>query len=131
MNKFELADLILESLYLSPETGCSVKDVSEKFGKTEKEANDAFAVLRSQKYVELTPLREIYINNDGCYFHLSGGFREQLRREKLMTDNIEASNRSYEISEKVSKRSLWVAYASLAVAVITLLAFLYQVFCLR
>ena len=127
---FDLADAILGKLIESPENGYGKDDLCKILSISHDDMTMAHSALSSKKYVENLH-GYVCITDEGIYFYLTGGFRKQQQRERLMVENVEASIRSFEISEKVSKLSLWVACASLAIAIITLFAFLYQVFCLR
>jgi hypothetical protein len=130
---FKLADLALEIMMSNPLKGCSRIELSEALGCSEEEANRVLAILRSRGYVEFPENRppvdignKLFINSKGGDFRLSGGFAEQIRREKLTADFTEESINMIRTQKKIAYSTLYVAILTFAV-----LAFqvVYVVFC--
>jgi hypothetical protein len=116
---FELSDKILAELLKSPNSGHSIESLSRVLGCDERDMRNSFAVLVSRKcaYVSTDGL---HVTNEGGDFYMSGGFREQVRREKLATQNIEASIKAYATSR-------WVSISALIVASITCVSLVVQI----
>jgi hypothetical protein len=131
---YELADNLLAKMLKEPEKGYSEDDIVRISGCTEKEIKSIKAVLLNGGYVQFPRNKEtgksdggeLYLTNSGGNFILSGGFAEQIKREKRMTENIEASIRVANVSEKVATLQKKVSIGTLIIAILTLIVLLFQ-----
>jgi hypothetical protein len=134
---YELTDLALKKMVESPATGYSQEKLTGVLNCTEEEANNVCAILLCYGYADFPkykpirelPEKELLIQNKGADFYLSGGFKEQMKREKLMRENIEASIRTANSQRKIGKTTLIVAAVtcvSLIVQIILSICFFYK-----
>jgi hypothetical protein len=115
---YQLADKALSKMVEGDLRGYSRTELAELIGCSEDVANLVTVILFSRGYAAF-PIDEktkkpartsgLYLTEKGADFYLSGGFKEIMRREKLMTDNIEASIRTANSQRKIGKITLIVA----------------------
>jgi hypothetical protein len=131
---YELADSLLDAMLKEPEKGYFEEDIAQISGCTEKEIISIKAILLNGGYIQF-PKNEVtgkstgedfYLTNSGGNFILSGGFGAQIRKEKLMTENIEASIRAANVSEKVAALQKKVSVLTLIIAFLTLTVLVFQ-----
>ena len=123
---FELSDNILEKLIEIFPQGYTVDELSEILCTDRQSVNNAFAVLISRKYANVSD-KILRITNDGGDFILSGGFCEQMKREKLSTASIEASISAAKATEKITSVQQMTNKWTLIVAIITCVALVVQI----
>ena len=124
-NIYILADKALGVMVKDPLKGYSKDDLVRLINCTEEEAKFVFAILRSRGYVSTpksNPIayvsKEFYLKNEGGDFFLSGGFSEQIKKEKLMRENIESSIRISQVTEKSIKFQKIISVFTLLVLII-------------
>ena len=123
---FDLADQVLEIMIKEPGKGYKSSDLMSVINCSPSEITNVFAILKAKKFINQSinvktnkPGDEFTLSDTGGDFFLSGGYREQKRVEKLMSDNIEASIKSL-------KHSKFVSTIAIIVSVCTFLIVLFQ-----
>ena len=131
---YELADNLLNEMLKEPEKGYSDDDIVRASGCAGKEIKSIKAILLNGGYVQFPKNEkteksiggELYLTNSGGNFILSGGFEEQIKRENLITENIAASIRVANVSEKVATLQKKVSIGTLIIAILTLIILIFQ-----
>jgi hypothetical protein len=115
---YQLADKALSKMLEGEFKGYSKEEFAELIECPADVSNLVTIVLLTRGYAAFPvnektqkPIRGdgIYLTEKGADFYLSGGFKEIMRREKLMTDNIEASIRTANAQRKTGKITLTIA----------------------
>jgi hypothetical protein len=136
MNKiYELADKVLEEMLKEPYKKYYMDDMMQLVDCTKDEMDCVYAILRNRKYADFpvdnkggtTPGWDfLKLSNSGADFILSGGFAGQIRKENLMTENIEASIRASKTSESVAILQKKALIYTLIIAALTLIILFFQ-----
>ena len=102
------------------ENGLYATQHSEKYNLFRRVERDGYA--RTEPRKQRGDDTYFIVTSDGSKHYRIGGYRGEIRKERLMTENIEASISS----SKVSKR---VSVLTLIVAALTLFTLIYQIIC--
>ena len=102
------------------ENGICATQGSEKHTLLTRIKRDGYALINSMGYGDDTCF---IITQDGCKHYRIGGYCGEIRKERLMAKNIEASIKSFKISKRVS-------ILTLIIAVLTFFTLFYQTICL-
>ena len=127
---YELSDEVLLGMLKNPSRDYYSEDIKSLVDCTDEEVTYIFAILRNRKFADFPKdengeyfpgWNHLKLSNLGGDFILSGGFKEEIKRKKLMTDNIEASIKSYKIQNKAT-------IITISIASLTLIALIVQIF---
>jgi hypothetical protein len=131
MEIYELLDDLLNQLCngvirkdkLTFSNNLSLLDDLKKWGNT----SNALQILYSRGYASEQTDNIIGITPRGREFILFGGFTEEKRKEKLMTDNIEASITSAKLATSLAGFQKRATRWTIVVASLTLIALVVQI----
>ena len=114
---FDIADMALKEIIDNPCRKYTAGQISEIIGCNDIESRNVFAIIKNYGYVHEDINNTVRISNAGGNFLLSGGFKEQIRREKLMTQNIEASIKSFKTSKIIAIVAAFIAFCGVLIQI--------------